>query len=71
MSEGAAMMFSLFVKALGVFLVTFLCIKLVNWIIWYKEFFKFFNSIPGETDFHPLWGNIHKVLIYKQRTILK
>ena len=47
-------------KGAGVVIVTYSVIKLLRSIWRYYKYFKFFNSIPGETDFHWLLGNTHK-----------
>ncbi|XP_048238893.1 leukotriene-B4 omega-hydroxylase 3-like isoform X1 [Haliotis rufescens] len=35
--------------------------RLMQGIIRYRRMFKFYNSLPGEPDFHWIWGNLHKV----------
>ncbi|XP_041377585.1 cytochrome P450 4F12-like [Gigantopelta aegis] len=61
MSGILVLIFPLLLKAVSILLVTLFCIKLVKRILRYRKYFSFFNSIPGETDFHPIWGNMHKV----------
>ncbi|ESP03555.1 hypothetical protein LOTGIDRAFT_237658 [Lottia gigantea] len=41
----------------GIYLVYKLILGLKRFI----ENFKFFNQLPGETDFHWIWGNLHKL----------
>ncbi|KAK7108744.1 cytochrome P450 4F2-like [Littorina saxatilis] len=43
-----------------VVVVTTVVVKVVRWLLWYRSYFLFFNSLPGDTDFSWIWGNVHK-----------
>ncbi|KAL8624346.1 hypothetical protein ACOMHN_044777 [Nucella lapillus] len=46
-------------QAAAVLVVTALLVKGVRWLLWYRSYFHFFNSLPGETSFSWIWGNLH------------
>ncbi|KAK7494515.1 hypothetical protein BaRGS_00014168 [Batillaria attramentaria] len=56
------------VQALVVVVVTTVVVQLIRWLLAYCSYFKFFNKLPGETDFSWIWGNMHKpeILDYLQ-----
>ena len=49
------------VQAAVVVVVTTAVVQCVRWLLSYRSYYKFFMSLPGETDFHWVWGNLHKV----------
>ena len=48
-------------QAAVVVVVTTVVVQCVRWLLSYRSYYKFFKSLPGETDFSWLWGNLHKV----------
>ena len=44
-----------------VVVVTTVVVKCVRWLLSYRSYYNFYMSLPGETDFSWLWGNLHKV----------
>ena len=48
-------------QAAVVVVVTKVVVQCVRWLLSYRSYCKFFMSLPGETDFSWLWGNLHKV----------
>ena len=49
------------VQAAVVVMVRTAVVQCVRWLLSYRSYYKFFMSLPGETDFHWVWGNLHKV----------
>ena len=48
-------------RAMGVVVLTTVVVQCVRWLLSYRSYFKFYSNLPGETDFHWIWGNLHKV----------
>ncbi|KAK7478152.1 hypothetical protein BaRGS_00030599 [Batillaria attramentaria] len=48
-------------QAAVVLVVTVVVVQIVRWLLVYRAYFKFFNALPGETDFSWIWGNLHKM----------
>ncbi|PVD28999.1 hypothetical protein C0Q70_11596 [Pomacea canaliculata] len=44
--------------------MTALTVQIIRWLVWYRSFFRFFNQLPGETDFSWVWGNLRKMRSY-------
>ncbi|KAK6177634.1 hypothetical protein SNE40_015694 [Patella caerulea] len=65
-------------KAVFSVIVIYLVFKVVDAVRRFRKYFKFFNDLPGETDLHWIWGNLHKLpsntedrLKYVQSLLLK
>ncbi|XP_025097140.1 cytochrome P450 4A24-like [Pomacea canaliculata] len=58
------------VRLVVIAVMTALTVQIIRWLVWYRSLFRFFNQLPGETDFSWVWGNLRKMRSYtsEQRT---
>ncbi|PVD29000.1 hypothetical protein C0Q70_11597 [Pomacea canaliculata] len=58
------------VRLVVIAVMTALTVQIIRWLVWYRSLFRFFNQLPGETDFSWVWGNLRKIRSYtsEQRT---
>lgn len=61
--NGAFRTMSSILTAFGVLAATVAVVKFIQWLIWYRSYFAFFNALPGETDFSFIWGNLQHVCL--------
>ncbi|XP_076444840.1 cytochrome P450 4F12-like [Babylonia areolata] len=59
------------VRTVVMVVVTMVVVWCVRWLWAYSSFLRFFNSLPGETDFSWFWGNLHKIRGQKTEASLR
>nr|KAG5710944.1 hypothetical protein BaRGS_013678 [Batillaria attramentaria] len=52
------------VQALVVAAVVTVIMTIGQWLASIRSYFAYFNSLPGETDFSCIWGNLHKAISF-------